>query len=221
MEHPLARPGRSLATLRTTLLMLGTLMAGALAHAQAAATAGDPAAASRESFRLCDDRAFLALNIARNYMMTGGNRDTVMPLLRDDPAAAAMAEDILGRIDAGAVRHPGEVAADALFQCAAEQKMSVGAPRERVALCFTRTDVAFFLHVERSKNTVRQDAVSKVRKRLTSRDLYPVALINEVAEAVYAPAKLPDLRQLMGSVAWACINNRRPPTASTASAASR
>jgi hypothetical protein len=44
-----------------------------------------------------------------------------------------------------------------------------------------------------------------------------MALINQVAEAVYTPAKAPDLRQLMGSVAWGCIH--RPPA--SAAAASR
>ena len=129
-----------------------------------------------------------------------------------------MAEDIFRRVDAGTVRHPGEVAADVLFECAAQQKISVGAPRQQVALCFTRTDVAFLLHLERSNQVVRQQAVSKVQARLKSRELYPMALINTVAEAVYAPSQLPDLRQLMGSVAWGCIN--RPPSAA-ASAASR
>jgi hypothetical protein len=95
--------------------------------------------------------------------------------------------------------------------------MPVGAPRQQVALCFTRTDIVFFLHFERSNHVVRQNAVSKVQVRLTSRELYPPALISTIAEAVYAPPELPDLRQLMGSVAWACIN--RP--ASAASAASR
>jgi hypothetical protein len=68
--------------------------------------------------------------------------------------------------------------------------------------------VAFFLHVERSQNVARQQAVSKVRARLTSHELYPVSLINQVAEAVYTPPQLPDLRQLMGRVAWTCINQR-------------
>jgi len=190
------------------------------AAASQAQTGGQAGSAQRESFRLCDARAFLALNIARNYMMTGRNRQAVVPHLQGDAAAEATAEDVFRRVDAGQVTHPGEVAADVLFECAAQQKVNVGAPRKQVALCFTRTDIAFFLHVERSNNVVRQQAVSKVQARLKSRDLYPTALINTVAEAVYAPPQLPDLRQLMGSVAWACIH-RVPSAAAAASAASR
>ena len=192
----------------------GLLVCGVVASAASQAQGAGESSAARESFRICDDRAFLALNIARNYMMTGRNRDTVMPHLKGDAAAQAMAEEIFRRVDAGTVRHPGEAAADMLFDCAAQQKMTVGAPRQQVALCFTRTDIAFFLHIERSNQVVRQQAVSKVQTRLKSRELYPTALINTVAEAVYAPPQLPNLRQLMGNVAWACIH--RPPSAASA-----
>lgn len=198
-----------MACLRGAWLVVG-LAAGAASHAQ---TSSD----SREAFRICDAKAFLALNIARNYMMTGRNRQAVLPHLSGDAAAQAMAEDVFNRVDSGEIRHPGQLAADTLFQCAAEQKMGIGAPRQQVALCYTRTDVAFFMHVERGAGVVRQQAVSKVSARLKSRDLYPTALINEVAEAVYAPAQLPDVRQVMGAVAWACI--RRPPAAASAPSA--
>jgi len=193
------------------------LWAVAVAAAAQAPTPSEAANAARESFRICDDKAFLALNIARNYMMTGRDRQAVVPHLKGDATAEAMAEDIFRRVDAGEIRHPGEVAADTLFECAAQQKMRVGAPRQQVALCFTRTDIVFFLHVERSNHVIRPTAVTKVQARLTSRELYPAALISTMAEAVYAPADLPDLRQLMGRTAWACID--RP--AAAASAASR
>jgi hypothetical protein len=179
-------------------LLAAVFTAGAASQAQ---TTSESSKASLESFRICDEKAFLALNIARNYMMTGRDRQAVIPHLKGDAAAEAMAEEILRRVDADEIRHPGEVAADVLFECAAQQKMNV----------------AFFLHFERSNHVVRQTAVTKVQARLKSRELYPAALISTTAEAVYAPPELPDLRLLMGRMAWTCIN--RPPSA--ASAASR
>jgi len=74
----------------------------AAAHAQ---PAGD--SASREAFRICDARAFLALNIARNYLMTDRNRQAVIPHLGGDAAAEAQAEALMQRIDDGAIRTPG------------------------------------------------------------------------------------------------------------------
>ena len=195
------------------MLLLAAVAASAPAQAQATA---EGANASRESFRICDDKAFLALTIARNYMVTGRDRRAVVPHLKGDAAAEAMAEEIFRRVDSEEIRHPGEAAAEVLFECAAQRKMAVGAPRQQVALCFTRTDIVFFLHVERSNHVVRQTAVSKVQARLTSRELYPAALIGAMAEAVYAPPELPDLRQSMSRAAWACIN-RPPPAASAAS----
>jgi hypothetical protein len=201
------------ACLRAALL-LGAVAVSAPAQAQIAA---EGANASHESFRICDDKAFLALTIARNYMATGRDRRAVVPHLKGDAAAEAMAEEVFRRADAEEIRHPGEAAAHVLFECAAQRKIAVGAPRQQVALCFTRTDIVFFLHFERSNHVVRQTAVSKVQARLTSRELYPAALISAMGEAVYAPPELPDLRQSMSRAAWACIN--RPPSA--ASAASR
>lgn len=188
------------------------LVLGLAACAGARAT-GD---AAREAFRACDAQAFLALNIARNYLMSERNRSLVMPYVEGSPMAQAMAEELFRRVEAGEIRHPGQFAADTLFQCAAEMKMRVGASRARAALCFTRTDIAFFLHAERDKKVVRQQAVSNVSKRLSVRGLYPTALINSVAAAVYTPAQPPDLRQLMGAVAWGCIHDQSAEAASAA-----
>jgi hypothetical protein len=195
------------------------LVACASVHAQAEAPKppAAPATEAREAFRVCDAQAFLALSMARNYLMTGRNRELVRPHVQGNPMGEAMAEEMYSQADAGQIGHPGQFAADVLFRCAADTKLRVGASRSHVAKCFTRTDVAFFLHGEREKGVVRQLAVSNVLKRLTVRDLYPTALVNSVAEAVYTPAKSPDLQRLMGALAWTCIN--QPPAA--ASAASR
>ncbi|HEU5297358.1 MAG TPA: hypothetical protein VFU71_21450 [Burkholderiaceae bacterium] len=215
---PTAR--RWLTAQRLMLLTLGALAAAAASAQPAAAARAQPGVAARAAFQACDAQAFLALNTARNYMMAGRNKELVEPYIKDDPQGRAIADEVYRQVDAGQVHHPGELAADALFKCAAEQTMTVGAPRQQVALCFTRTDIAFFLHLERSKHVVRQSAVPNVLGRLTSRELYPVALVNQVAEAVYAPPELPDLQQVMRAVAWTCIN-QRPPTVKAAPAASR
>ena len=186
------------------------------AHAQAQAQSPvDP----RAAFRACDAHAFLALSIARNYLMSDRNRGLVMPQVEGSPLGRAMAEDLFERVESGAIKHPGQFAADTLFKCAGEMKLRVGATREHAAVCFTRTDVAFLLHTERSKGTERQRAVSNVSAKLTSRSLYPMGLIAQVTEAVYTPAQLPNLQQLMGAVAWGCIH-QRPGAASAASTAS-
>lgn len=189
----------------------------ALALCAAAAARAQPGDTSRDAFRACDAQAFLALNMARNYMMSDRNRGLVMPQVEGSAMGKAMAEELFRRVDAGEIRHPGEFAADTLFQCAGQLKLRVGASRSHAAVCFTRTDVAFLMHLERGKGVERQKAMSNVSAKLTVRELYPMALIQQVAEAVYKPAQPPDLQRLMGAVAWGCIG--RPPAA--ASAASR
>jgi hypothetical protein len=218
-----ARPRRSLrARLPIALWCLG-LVASASVHAQAEAPKAPaaPGAEAREAFRACDAQAFLALSMSRNYLMAGRNRELVRPHVQGNAMGEAMAEEMYNKADAGEISHPGQFAAEVLFRCATEAKLRVGASRQRVATCFTRTDVAFFLHGERERGVVRQQAVSNVLKRLTVRELYPTSLVNTVAEAVYKPEKSPDLQRLMGALAWTCIN--QPPAAASAatSAASR
>ena len=86
-----------------------------------------------------------------------------------------------------------------------------------------RTDVAFFMHASRADKLTQVQAISRVSGRLESRNLYPMWLIREVSDAVYRPAEAPELRKLMGGVAWGCVQRRgaAPAAPAAASAASR
>jgi len=197
---------------KLTMALFWGLCSAAQAQAQTKKSTVDP----RDAFRACDAHAFLALSIARNYLMSDRNRGLVMPQVEGSPMGRAMAEELFDRVESGEIKHPGQFAADTLFKCAGEMKLRVGATREHAAVCFTRTDVAFLLHSERVKGSAKQKAVSNVSAKLTARSLYPMSLIGQVSEAVYTPPQAPELRRLMGSVAWGCIN-QRPAAASAAS----
>lgn len=192
-------------------LAAAVLVLGAPAVSQA-----QPTDAARDAFRACDAQAFLALNMARNYLMSDRNRGLVLPQVEGSPLGRAMAEELFDRVDRGEIRHPGQFAADTLFKCAGELKLTVGASKAQAAVCFTRTDVALLLHGERGKGVLRQKAVANVSAKLKARTLYPMSLINQVAAAVYTPAQPPELRPLMGTVAWGCIGSLRQPTAASA-----
>lgn len=196
------------AVMRAQSMLVRWILALAGALCLHAAAPAQPRESARDAFRACDAQAFLALNIARNYLMSNRNRSLVMPHVEGSAIGRAMAEDLFDRVDRGEVKHPGQFAADTLFKCADELKLRVGTTRERAAVCYTRTDVAVLLHGERRKGTERQKAVSGLLKKLTSRELYPMSLVSQVSEAVYAPSELPDLNRLMGAVAWGCINQR-------------
>ena len=195
---------------RAALLVWG-VAAGAASQAQTAGQASD--VVSRESFRICDAKAFLALNIARNYLVTGRNRQSVLPYLNGDAAAEALAEEMFRRVDAGEVRHPGQAAADVLFECAAQQKMTVGAPRAAGRAV---------LHAHRHRLPSARRA--QQRRRAPAGGVEGAGA-TEVARGVpdgahqhrgrsrLRAAQIPDVRQLMGSVAWGCIN--RPPSAAS------
>src|SRR5688572_19904636 len=127
---------RAMAHARTLPRVVWTLMLTLGLAASAAVRAQQVANDSRTAFRTCDDRAFLALTMARNYLMTGRNRDMVLPHLNGDQDAEAMADELFRRVEANEIRHPGQFAADVLIQCASDEKLKVGASRSLIATCF-------------------------------------------------------------------------------------
>jgi hypothetical protein len=52
-----------------------------------------------------------------------------------------------------------------------------------------------------------------VTRTLTPPELYPPGLVPVVADAVYRPPTLPELRRLSGRVVWSCIQEQSRPAA--------
>jgi hypothetical protein len=175
-----------------------------------------PGGSAQAAYRLCDARAFVAMNIARTYLLEGRNKELVLDAVKNHAWGQAMAQALFRRDETGELKHHAEFATDILYQCAIHEGVTVGAPKSTAQVCLARSDIAFYLHADRSRGLVRQEAVARTTARLTPRALYPTALVNAVAEAVYAPAELPELRQLAGKVVWACINSKPAPASAVA-----
>ncbi len=191
-------------------LVLGGTFAGP-AQAQ-------PASAVQAAFRLCNARTFVAMSIARSYLGDAArNKEVVLGAVKHHSWGSALAQQLFQRDQAGQLKHPAEFAADVLYQCAITEGLTVGAPKSVAQVCLARSDIVFYLHGDRAQGLVQQEAVSRTTARLVPREVYPTALVNAVARAVYAPKDLPDLRTVSDRLLWACINSQ--PTA--ASAASR
>jgi hypothetical protein len=190
--------------------MLGILISGAV-QAQ-------PSSAAQAAFRLCNARTFVAVNIARSYLHDETrNKEVVLGAVKDHPWGRALAQQLFRRDDAGQLKHPAEFAADVLYQCAITEGLSVGAPKNVAQVCLARSDIAYYLHGDRAQGLVQQEAVSRATARLVPREVYPTALVNAVADAVYAPKELPELRAISERMLWACIKSAPPTPASAAS----
>lgn len=180
------------------------------AHAQSASP-------QQAAFRLCDARAFVALNMARTYLHDGKNRQQVLDAVKGNEWGSALAQELFRREESGQLRHHAEFAADVLVQCAINERVDVGATKPAVQLCFARSDIAHHLHNDRSAGLVRQEAVARTSAWLEPRSVYPTALVNAVAESIYAPVEPPSLRQAVGQMFWSCVRSARPAAASAAS----
>lgn len=198
---------RSNARWLATSLVLAALVSGP-AEAQ-------PSSAAQVAFRLCNARTFVAMTIARNYLSdTTKNKQAVLGAVKDHPWGKTLAQQLFRRDEAGELKHPAEFAADVLYQCAITERLSVGAPKNVARVCLARSDIAFYLHGDRAQGLVQQEAVARTTARLVPREMYPTALVNAMADAVYAPKELPDLRAISDRMLWACINSRPASAAS-------
>lgn len=210
-----------------TPLRLGALIAamlclqGPTAMAQRAsgtpASPAAPASAAQAAFKLCDARGFVAMNMARTYFATQRNRTQVLDMVKRNDWAQRQADVLFKMVDDGQLQHPAEFAADVLAQCAVSQGMVIGASRNQVRLCFARADVATQIHSDRKQGLPRDQAVSRAGEGFLPREVYPDSLLQGVADVVYAPKDLPDLRVLTSQLLWGCIRARPPAAASAAS----
>jgi hypothetical protein len=201
-----------------TWLLGAALAAPWFACAQSAsAPRGMPTGEAQRVFKLCDARAYAAMGMARTYLGNGRDKAPVREMVKDNTWGTQAAETLFRLADAGKLKHHAEFAADVLVQCAVVHSVPVGAPKSQVGVCLARTDVAYLLHADRKQGLVRQEAISRAAARLKPREVYPTALLNGVAEAIYVPKEPPDLRALSSRMLWTCIRARPQPSASAAS----
>jgi hypothetical protein len=174
----------------------------------AQAPAGDAPAQQSPAFRTCDTEGFMALNIARTYMAGGRKRDDVLSSVRGSAVGERLALALFEREDKGELKHYAVFAAGKLQECAVREGMDLQQPARKATICYARSDVAFFLDLDRQEGADQPTAEAKTSERMTNREVYPSSLIQAVARGVYAGKGTPeDLRRIMSTVFWACLNS--------------
>jgi hypothetical protein len=168
------------------------------------------AAAQRDqkgpAFEKCDAEGFLALNIARNYLLGGKKKQSVLPYISDNPLGQALFAELERRVAAGEFKqHYADFATDKLYTCADREGLSIGEPRSKTRICYARVDIPFFLYVDRQKEAPKEQAIRNTRRILPATDLYPQSLIEAVADQVYAARDGAQVKRLMGTVLWSCV----------------
>ena len=136
-----------------------------------------------------------------------GTHDDVLPFVSGSAVGEALALELFERVDKGEVKHYADFAAGKLLECAVREGMNLQEPAWKARICYARTDIAFFLDLDRQTGADRESAEAKTSARLKNREVYPSGLIQAVAESVYARGGSPeDLRRVMGTVFWTCFN---------------
>ncbi len=187
----------TLSSMKSRLALLVLLLLAATASAQSTS--------SNASFKLCESEAFLSLNVARNYLLFGRQRENVLPYLSKAQFDQDLAQELFRRVEANEIRHHAQFAAEKLAACAMRTGQEFSRPKFVVESCFAKVDIPFFLFNSLEEKASKEDAVANAEKLLPNRDSYPAALIREVAERLYPSATLEQTQRTMRSLFWNCV----------------
>ncbi len=158
-------------------------------------------------FSICDNEAFSALDMARNYILFKDSKEHIRILLGESQELQKIATELFEKADSGRIKHHADFAADKLIECAAREGMAFDKPRDQVKVCFARVDIPFLLISMRDKRMTKSEAVTKVSTMLKDRSVYPIPLIAMVADMVYSNASMEEDRKTMRGIFWNFIYN--------------
>lgn len=162
-------------------------------------------AAGEASFKTCESESFLALSVARNYLLGGKKKEAVTPYLSDSAFDQALAEQLFRQADAGEVKHHSQFAADKLLACASREGVAVEQTRASVEACFVKVDIPFFLYLGKEEGLSKSDAIAKVERIFPDRDTLPSSLIAAVAERVFAASGVQQVQRTSRALFWSCM----------------
>jgi len=164
-----------------------------------------PASAAGEaSFKTCESESFLALSVARNYLL-GGKKEAVTPYLSDSAFDQALAEQLFRQAEAGELKHHSQFAADKLLACASREGVALEQTKTTVEACFVKVDVPFFLYLGKEEGLSKSDAIAKVERTLPDRNTFPSPLIAAVAERVFAASSVQQVQRSSRAMFWSCM----------------
>jgi hypothetical protein len=177
------------------------------AIAPATSTQAAPQQTNEESkFKLCESESFMALHMARNYMLISKrDKSAVLNYIsRDDKYANAVAEEIFSGVDSGKIRHYADYAADRLLKCSQEQGMPITKSQDLLRMCFARVDIPFLLSAFKDQGLAKSEAINRATTALKDERQYPKPLITAVASQMYAPGQQASADRHMKQLFWSC-----------------
>jgi hypothetical protein len=162
-------------------------------------------AASDATFKLCESEAFMSLNMARNYLLGGKKREAVTPYIGNSAFDQELSAELFRRVDSGEIVHHAQFATEKLYDCAAREGANLDQVRTVTKACFAKVDLPFFLYLAKEEGLGKTEAIARVERQLTDRELYPSALASTVAERIYLAPDIRQVQRTMRALFWSCM----------------
>lgn len=156
-------------------------------------------------FQDCELRSFIALGAARQAILF---HETESQLLMDPnigPFQTTMYHELFARIRGQGLRDYNWFAAEHFLACSRRESVALHQDVEQVAACFAWIDILLNLRAGMWSGQSESEANAVVKNRLSSRTLYPEALIDKLTPMTYSAPGEDAFFKLRQSVFESCL----------------
>ena len=156
-------------------------------------------------FRDCELHAFIAWDAARQVLLFHVTEAQLLAGPHVGDFQIALYHEIFAHLEQGALHDYNHFAASRLLACTQRASIPTRDSEDVVASCFARLDIVMLLRADMLRGSSEAESKANVAQRLTSRQLYPVSLIDALTPKVYNAPSEDDFFDLRRSVFESCL----------------
>jgi hypothetical protein len=141
----------------------------------------------RSTFTGCELEGFVSLTAARNALVFGAKKESLLGARGNGPWQRAMIDDLFARMKVHGLRSHGSFAAEKFYQCADRQRLALTKNAAGAAACLARLDIVFYMDADRRKGRTQGETLAHFKRNFAHvpKDVFPEALVEQLAPMVF------------------------------------
>ncbi len=141
----------------------------------------------RPAFTQCELEGFMSLTAARNALVFGSRKESLIAGTSTSPFRTAMVEDLYVQKASGHLKNHPSFAAQKFYECSAREQLGLAPNPGGAAICLARLDIVFYLDVDRRKGRAQSEALARFKKSFPDvpKSVFPDDLVEKIAPMVF------------------------------------
>lgn len=161
--------------------------------------------AQTSPFRDCELRTFVAWDAAHQVILFHETEEQLLAGPNIGEFQVALYREIFMRLKQGDLHDYNRFAAHRFLICSQRASMPIHLDEADISTCLARLDIVMVLRADMLAGRSEAESKTNVIRRLKSRQLYPVNLIDALAPKVYSAPTAGEFYELRRSVFESCL----------------